>query len=223
MSSTKYTVKRGDYLPQIARRFGFSSWEKIYEHADNADFRKRRPNPQVIKVGDELFIPDRGDKEVERATEEMHKFEIKLPPPDVLKIILRDDEGEPFDNEPFTLTVERHVHKGTTTGAGLVEAPLPPGAVKATLALDDMPWLSWELEVGHLDPLKDDDTDDTVVTGLQARLNNLGFFCGAVDDDHGNKTKAAVMQFQEEVLGREEPDGELDAETRDRIFNDYGI
>ena len=86
-----------------------------------------------------------------------------------------------------------------------------------------MPWLSWELEVGHLDPLKDDDTDDTVVTGLQARLNNLGFFCGAVDDDHGNKTKAAVMQFQEEVLGREEPDGELDAETRDRIFNDYGI
>ena len=51
-----YTVQRGDTLSKIGRLHGVD-WNDIYQHPKNADFRKKRPNPDVIDVGDQLYIP----------------------------------------------------------------------------------------------------------------------------------------------------------------------
>jgi hypothetical protein len=55
--SVPYTVVRGDTLSGIARRHGLASWRELYNHPDNADFRRRRPNPDLIFPGDVVMIP----------------------------------------------------------------------------------------------------------------------------------------------------------------------
>ena len=55
--STAYTVQRGDSLSAIAKRNGLRSWKEIYNDPENADFRKRRPNPNLIFPGDIVMIP----------------------------------------------------------------------------------------------------------------------------------------------------------------------
>src|SRR4051812_3687311 len=55
--STPYTVKRGDTLTKIANRHGFRSWRALYDHPDNAGFKRLRPNPNLIYPGDVIQIP----------------------------------------------------------------------------------------------------------------------------------------------------------------------
>jgi hypothetical protein len=56
--STPYRVQRGDTLTKIAQKFGFRSWVTIYHDDDNKGFRRFRPNPNLIYVGDVIQIPD---------------------------------------------------------------------------------------------------------------------------------------------------------------------
>ncbi len=58
-ASSLYTVRAGDTLVAIAKRFGFASWREIYDHPDNEPFRRKRPNPDRIFPGDVLLIPGR--------------------------------------------------------------------------------------------------------------------------------------------------------------------
>ena len=51
-----HVVKQGECLSSIAHACGFASYKPVYEHADNADFRKKRPDPAVIFPGDEIAI-----------------------------------------------------------------------------------------------------------------------------------------------------------------------
>jgi len=53
-----YTVKAGDNLTAIAKKFGVPSWQSIYNSPDNAAFRAKRPNPNLIYAGDILMVPD---------------------------------------------------------------------------------------------------------------------------------------------------------------------
>jgi hypothetical protein len=45
-------------LSAIAKRFGISSYGKIYNDPHNDEFRELRPNPNLIQPGDQLWIPD---------------------------------------------------------------------------------------------------------------------------------------------------------------------
>jgi hypothetical protein len=55
--STPYTIKSGDTLSRIAHAHGFRSWRALYDHPDNAAFRRLRPNPNKIFPGDVIQIP----------------------------------------------------------------------------------------------------------------------------------------------------------------------
>ena len=57
--ATTHIVKRGENLPMIAKKYGFHDWKTIYDHPNNREFRKKRPNPNLILPGDQLFIPDK--------------------------------------------------------------------------------------------------------------------------------------------------------------------
>ena len=54
--SGMYTVQKGDTLSLIGRDRGVD-WKTIYNHPNNAAFRAKRPNPNRIDVGDQIFIP----------------------------------------------------------------------------------------------------------------------------------------------------------------------
>jgi len=53
----KYTVKRGDNLSMIAKKYGIASWETLYYHTYNENFRKIRTDPDHIIKGDLIYIP----------------------------------------------------------------------------------------------------------------------------------------------------------------------
>ena len=62
--ATQHTVKAGETLSSIAQQNGFRDWNTIYNAKENAAFRKKRPNPNLIVPGDIVTIPDKKDKTV---------------------------------------------------------------------------------------------------------------------------------------------------------------
>ena len=76
---TVHVVQQGECLSSIALEYGFSSYEKIYNHADNAEFKQARPDPNLIFPGDRLTIPDKIVKAFSCATGQAHRFVVKLP------------------------------------------------------------------------------------------------------------------------------------------------
>jgi len=56
-NTSVYTVESGDNFTLIARRFGFRNYQAIYDHELNSEFKKRRPDPNLIYPGDEIVIP----------------------------------------------------------------------------------------------------------------------------------------------------------------------
>lgn len=219
MSET-HTVEQGEYLASIAKDYGFSDWHTIYDHPENADLKKNRPNPNILLPGDELYIPDKDPKQESCPTEKKHKFQVRVPKV-TLKIVLKDWEGKPIKNEQYVLTVGWLKLQGSTDGSGKLEQKIPIGIDTAQLSVERL-GVTWHLKIGHLDPLQDGAPDAAVISGIQARLNNLGFHCGAVDGDLGPKTRAALQHFQQTVMGRSDADGTPDAQTCDALTSQHG-
>jgi hypothetical protein len=215
-----HRVNQGEFLASIARQYKISRWQTIYEHADNAEFRRKRPNPNVIHPGDRIVIPDMETRTEKGATDERHRFRVETPKT-LLRIMLRDEDGEPLANEPYKLTYDDTELDDITDGEGLVEQEIPVGVREATIRLDKYD-LTMPLQVGGLDPVDDEDDTSRIVAGAQARLNNLGYYCGSVDGDDGPKTSAALRSFQKQKLDRSEPDGKLDKETRKLLVIEHG-
>ena len=216
-----HTVEQGEYLASIAKYYEFADWHIIYDHPQNAEFRKKRPNPNILLPGDQLYIPDKQEKDVSCSTDQIHKFQLNAPK-NILKLTLKDTTGKPIRNQPYNLIFGHKTMRGTTDGQGLLQCQIPRDVHEAQLILNKL-HLTWNLKIGHLDPIEEKDEDKALNSGAHARLNNLGFFCGDVDGVLDSDMKGAIRMFQTEVMGRE-PDratGELDQETRAALEREH--
>ena len=207
-----HTVQQGECLSSVAKQYHLSDYRLIYDHPENAEFKRRRPDPNIIYPGDVLFIPDKELKEVPRPTDNKHKFKLKEQLV-LLRIVVKDDQDHPYANKRYQLTVDDTQFDGRTNGQGLLEQKIPADATDGELKVwtgqdDRIDFHGWKLSLGHLDPVE-------TVTGVQARLNNLGFYCGAVDGIVGPMTSEALRDFQ----GKErlQQTGQIDATTRNRL------
>jgi len=61
-----------------------------------------------------------------------------------------------------------------------------------------------------------------VITGIQARLKNLGYYGGDIDGVFGRETRAAVRQFQQTKMNRNDADGEIDIDTTSALLDHHG-
>ena len=227
----KYVVIQGEYVSLIAAKYRFSSWRTLFDHPANAEFRAMRPNPNLLYPGDEIVIPEIKSKTVTIQTGQVNKFVLKRPPPDELIVVLRVGgkavAREECDIE-FASANRDSLQQCTarTSDTGELKAKVPRGAIYALVSIKKRPMLRWRLALGYLDPVQDKhrpfDSAHRKVTGIQARLNNLGFFCGKVDGDLGPRTKAALSAFQRRAMNRHSADGTLDVETCNRLELDHG-
>jgi N-acetylmuramoyl-L-alanine amidase len=204
-----HRVQQGEYLASIANKYGFSDCRTIYDHPKNAQLKQKRPNPNVLYPGDVLYIPEKQDKQEARSTGRQYTFEFKSPLV-LLRIYVRDD-GQPYANTKYCLTVGNEHYEDYTNQEGLVEKEIPIEATEALLTFEEE-GLSWVLQIAHLDPI-------TTISGVQARLNNLGFPCGNVDGIIGPKTRTAIQSFQEKH--QLSVTGDMDRETRAKLQEEY--
>jgi N-acetylmuramoyl-L-alanine amidase len=203
-----HVVRPGDCLTNIADAYGFADYRVIYDHPNNAAFKKKRPNPHVIKPGDRIFIPEREPREVDAATGKAHRFRVKRPRAKI-HVYVRE-VGEAFAKKKYEIDVEGETIKGVTDGDGLVEATVPASASEATLRFP-ADRVTFRLRLGDIDPI-------TEISGVRHRLDNLGYPCrdGDVVDD---ELTEALRRFQED-RGLD-PTGALDDKTRDALKQEH--
>lgn len=209
-----YTVRSGDYLSKIASEHGFANWRTIYDDPHNAEFRRLRPNPNLIYPGDQLFIPEKPAKTATAPAGGESRFRAHRAT-GTLQLTLLDFAGEPLANKSGTLEVEGTARPITTDGSGHFTAEIPPHLTHAVLTIDDTELV---LRIGQLNPMTDVDTGD--VSGVQGRLANLGYLAGAIDGVLGEETREAIRAFQRANDLAET--GEVSRPLEDKLREKYG-
>ena len=200
----KVTASQGDSIPSLATENGFF-WETIWNHPENAQLKAKRKTPNQLMPGDEVFIPELRIKRVSKGTDGKYKFKRKGVPAR-LKIQFKL-LGEPRANEPYVLDIDGTTVKGTLDGNGVLDQFIPPNAKGGKVMFNGGKEVI-PIRIGHLNPV-----DET--SGIQQRLNNLGFACGSEDGELDDATRAALRAFQE-AHGLN-PTGEPDAATKGKL------
>jgi N-acetylmuramoyl-L-alanine amidase len=97
---TNYTVSQGECISSLAAANGFAP-ETLWNHAENAQLKASRKDPNVLYSGDSVCIPDKQPKTVSKSTDGRHVFKRKGVPTKI-RIRLTDD-GRPRADVPYQL------------------------------------------------------------------------------------------------------------------------
>jgi hypothetical protein len=187
----QHRVCKGECMASIAAKYGFADYRDIYEDPANAGLRKKRPNPSLLFPGDRVAIPERKSTVFECDSGKLHEFEVK-PRKRLLQLRLEDMSGTPMANVPATLVLGPLEKIETKTdGSGILKQELPLTTRTVTLHAGG---IVRQIRIGDLNPMKD--ADDGGISGVQARLKNLGFFAGIVDGEMDPETEAAIIEFR---------------------------
>jgi N-acetylmuramoyl-L-alanine amidase len=206
----EHTIRSGDCISSLALRYN-TTWQAIWYADENADLRRRRPDPNVLFPGDVLVVPEPRAKQEACATDARHKFR-RLGVPVFLKLRLLDAAHSPLGNADYVLEVDGNRKSGKTDGSGFLKQAISPAAEVATLTYkSDGQEIVFELELGGIDPLAE-------APGTNQRLENLGFKCGEQDQD--DMLRDAVRGFQQ-VHGLD-VSGELDERTKAKLQEIHG-
>jgi len=211
----EHVVRAGEDLHSIAWRHGVDP-TALWEHEGNAALRRQR-SEGVLLPGDLLTIPTPAERaSFPVSPGEQRRFKAQIPGHE-LQLALQED-GQPQANVRYTAEADGVRHEGSTDGGGHLTVPVRPWTRYVMLTLhEEVDGETYDqrmrVEVGGLNPADD-------LTGVQARLRNLGHSPGAADGELGPRTRRAIADFQRaEGL---EATGELDDATRDRLSERHG-
>jgi len=138
-----------------------------------------------------LFIPDREERIESVPTEQRHRFQLtgrglKL------RIALHNLAGDPVQGAHCQFIVEMDDTELATDGRGMVQKRIPPTAENGSLIIHETTArspLHIPLQIGHLDPI---DTE----SGQKARLNNLGYLAGDLEEVPSGDNDAQRLRLQ---------------------------
>ncbi len=206
-----HAVQEGECLATLAHKYEFADGRAIWSHPDNAELRKKRPDPHALLPGDIVMIPDREPRVEYCSTEKRHVFRVRRARAR-LRLFLRDDGGTPLADKKYWFVTGNTGFDGRTDARGLLDLEIPPAAQDADLVV----WMDEEdleaevlavsLKIGHLPPAETPE-------GAGARLTSLGYPCGEAD------MAEAVRAFQK-ARGLPES-GALDAPTLEKLVQVY--
>jgi hypothetical protein len=207
-SGQYHKVKDGDCISSIAENAGLS-WETVWNDPTNAELKQVRGNPNVLFPGDRIYVPTHRPRQEAAATEQRHRFKRKGMPA-LLRLVLASGD-KPRANESYIVEIDGNVRSGKTDAEGRIEVSIPPNAKRGKIIVGEEKE-GIPLVLGGIDPVEQ-------ITGVQARLNNLGYNAGAVDGVLGPQTKAALESFQH---GAGLPEtGQLDVQTRSALVDKH--
>jgi N-acetylmuramoyl-L-alanine amidase len=201
-----HDVKQGETLIGLAVANGIATWNEILDHAENAELKKKRSDPGILKEGDKVFIPNREMRHEAAAVDAKHPFTVSRRKA-WIRLALKDAAGAPLAGT-YQLTVGSVAAAGSIPASGIVEQAVPVTASSGSLKVVTADGTSeeWELLIGHMDPLDEE-------SGVTARLQNLGFFRA------DGTLAAAVSAFQQRV--GLEVTGVIDDAFREKLKSYY--
>jgi len=207
-----YTVKQGEDLKSILSKseFGKIRIKKVINAPENLDLfgETLSRSANVLYPGDKVFIPAYSPKQLQASTDMRHKYRLKVSRH--LVLYLKNENDEPIAQQSYILDLGNKIYSEKSGDDGKIEHYIPINSETVKLKINDE---EYELIVAALDPV-------TTVTGVQARLVNMGFDAGAVDGVYGPRTKAAVIAFQAK-MGLTE-DGIVGKKTQDNLIEQHG-
>ncbi|MFN0058634.1 MAG: peptidoglycan-binding protein [Planctomycetota bacterium] len=200
----KISVGSGDSVPSIAKTHGFF-WQSLWDLPENAALKATRKDPNLLYEGDEVFVPKPREKLEVRPAGATHVFK-RLGDPVKFKLRLTR-AGKPRASEPYVLVLGDETIEGATDGDGKLETFVPGNVTEGKLLLKNGKE-EYPLRISRLDPIE-------TTSGVQQRLNNLGFSCGPEDGKPNARTRQALSSFQaKHALAAT---GEADAATLAKI------
>ncbi|HEY1895632.1 MAG TPA: peptidoglycan-binding domain-containing protein [Terracidiphilus sp.] len=244
MSET-YEVREGDCVSSLAYDRGLL-FETVWNHPNNSSLKTNRTDPNVLKPGDLLYIPDLTQKVLDCSTDARHKFVRKGTPANLTLRFVRDELQQPPDSVPPAAAGEapRHFTGEDPIVEGL-EKDVPRANVPYVLSIDgqviegntdndgylkcqirpNVKEARLTLEPGTLNetviPLRLGGLDPLkTVSGIKHRLSNLGLNCGD-DTDELTDAFAAALRVYQERAGLEVT-GEINDATRNKLRNAHG-
>ena len=174
-------------MSSIAYENGFF-WKTLWNLSQNAALKAKRKNPNVLMTADVVHIPDLTIRQEPGATEMTHKFMLKGVP-EVLRMKLMDANHKPRPSLDYVIIIEGNSRRGKTDGNGELKESIPPNA-KTGKPIPGRPKTQvMMLQLGNLNPISE-------VSGLKARLTNLGCYKGPIDENLDDRTKRAISAFQ---------------------------
>jgi hypothetical protein len=194
-------------MASIGAEYGFH-WKTLWDLAENAGLKAKRKNPNVLFEGDEVVIPEKRLRQEAGSTEAKHRF-IRKAVPEKLRIKLLDSDQNPRADLDYIIIIDGVSRRGATDTEGQLVESIPPGAQDGILLLGKDHAQHLKLNLGQLDPVSE-------VSGVQARLANLGFYGGKVDGNLDDATKHALSGFQKKQ-GLQET-GKADDATRQKLM-----
>ncbi len=202
----KHRVAKGEWIGGIAASHGHVAWQDLWKHGKNSKLRKRR-DPNLLVENDRVYVPPVDKKKSSAAAGSSHRF-VRQRQPD--KLILRFVEVgvyiDLFGAIPYTIELGSKKVTGKIEAEGAeVEVPLELAVEEGVLWLGK---LRCRLDVGGLDPRNR-------LSGVQARIRNLGWDAGPVDNLNGPKTKRGVRNFQRFYAIK--IDGRVGGQTRTKL------
>jgi N-acetylmuramoyl-L-alanine amidase len=193
MPSTPYVVRAGDYLTQIASRFG-TTVDDIWALPENADLKASRPNPEILAPLDVVYLPQTKPTAIALTVGSENNFVADVLTVSV-KVVFKDEDGNALASQSVTTDPELDDTPPTTDGDGALTLKVPVTLTEIDVLIGDAP-LTFTLQVGNLDPA---DTD----TGLLSRLRQLGYL---VDEStHAfarDWMQPVALEMQQEAVAR---------------------
>lgn len=212
MSGAVHIVEQGESVESIAFQHGHF-WQTLWNHPENADLKTLRKDPNVLFPGDRIYVPELRQGSVEVKTGATYRFRRKGVP-SKLHLILRMNDRV-LANTPYAIEIDGKVLQGESNDKGEVIQPIAPNAKGGRIRVGvGFASVIYDLDLRALDPI------DTV-SGVQARLRNLGYTIPAVSGEIDSSTRAALARFRKEH-GLSGDDAEPDQPLRSALESAYG-
>lgn len=130
-----HTITEGDCCSSLAASSGLLDHHAIYDHGDNAELKSRRPNSNMLVVGDVLSIPEVETKTLDAATTRRHRYVVTVRAVK-LKLKVLDRQGNAVSGKAWRLVWPGGQRDGTLGGDGAIDEEIPATVTAATLTLD---------------------------------------------------------------------------------------
>ena len=219
--ASTYEVEQGDRLLTIAREKGFARWQTIWNFASNAELKGLRGTGHILLPKDKVAIPTKVERKAEVAGGTA-EYVVQCAA-EVLRVCFADNTSSEDDSITFKAMPDTgDVIEGALSEDGTLEIDLPPDTSKVHVELfreepddeeessggeasdgnggndesdgadqggEQKPFESYDFNLGELDPA-------TEISGIQARLLNLGLYNGEINGTLDDDTREAISNFR---------------------------